>query len=117
MEMTLAQKVLSEISPATVASTTAVHRVLMYTDYYRKKMKRVQQACRNLKGTDRSKCLLTYKIRATEELVANMKKAQYKCEDDKCKAKIDKRIQNQLAKIENLKQTLDNVIKKSYRNR
>jgi len=117
MEYTLAQKVLMEISPGQVASTTALHRILIYKDHYKKKIKRSKVVCNNFQGPDKTKCLLTYKIKTTEELVANMKKAQLKCEDDKCKEKIEKKIDSQLLKIDTLKQNLDNVIQQSYRKR
>ena len=115
MEQTLSEKILSEISPNTVASVTALHRVLIYKDAYKKKIKRGKQVCNHLTGPDKTQCLLTFKIKTTEELVANMKKAKLKCEDDKCREKIDSKIDAQLLKIDTLKQNLETTIRLSYR--
>jgi len=107
-------KQLSEIDPATAAAVTALHLVIMFNDRYQSNLKKSRQYCQHFEGQEKTKCLIGYKIKELKTFIANMKKAQLKCKNNKCKEKIESKIDKKALQIKELQSQLNIVIKQSY---
>lgn len=107
------QEPVSEVEPILMASIATSIGVTAY-NFYKDNIAKAARHCQDFKSQEKTKCLLNFKIKATQKLMNDLKAGVSKCKDDKCKAKLMKKVKNVAVRLNGLQNKLRMVMQQKY---
>jgi len=97
-----------------VTASIAASLALTAYNFYKDNIAKASKYCADFKSQEKTKCLLGYKIKASQRLMNDLKSGMSRCEDYKCKEKLLKKYKNVEFRLNKMKKQLTMVMQQKY---
>ena len=97
-----------------VLAITGASLAMAAYNFYKQNIEKAARYCFDFQGNEKTKCMVSYRLKAHRRLISDMNSAKSRCKDDKCKMALDNKIAKLKDKDKELSSKLASVMNNSY---